>query len=105
MVSKSIDLNNGLQFHSISTGKAYFEKILNDTPLGVEVAGSDLQDLNSLYELYCKKTDWSLSSQPVAFFPMHEKGKGYTTKCFGVRFEDGSTNRFSLDKALSAVAM
>src|SRR6266545_778042 len=103
MVSKRINLNNGLQFDSISAGKAYFEKILKGTPLGVPVAGNEFKDLNSLYELYCKKTSWPLSSRPAAFFPMHEKGKGYTTKCFGVRFEDGSTNRFSLDRALSAV--
>jgi hypothetical protein len=35
---------------------------------------------------------------------MHERQKEYSTKCFGVEFEDGRRDRFSLDKALSAVA-
>lgn len=104
MVSKRIELKNGLRFESISAGKSYFEKILKETPLGVQVTSQEFRDLIALYEAYCNKTDWSLRSPAIAFFPMHETGKGYTTKCFGVTFEDGSTDRFSLDKALSAVA-
>jgi hypothetical protein len=105
MVSKMIDLNNGLQFESISAGKIHFEKILKETSLGTHVTGQEFRDISALYEAYCNKTNWPLGSPPVAFFPMHERGKGYTTRCFGVTFEDGSTNRFSLDKALSAAAV
>ena len=104
MVSKSIDLNNGLQFESIGAGKIHFEKILKETSIGTHITGQELRDISALYEMYCNKTKWILSSPPVAFFPMHERGNGYTTRCFGLTFEDGSTNRFSLDKALSAVA-
>lgn len=104
MVSKRIELENGLCFESINAGKIHFDKILKGTLLGAHVTGQELRDISALYEAYCNKTNWYLGSPPAAFFPMNERGKGYTTRCFGVKFEDGSTNRFSLDRALSAVA-
>jgi hypothetical protein len=43
--------------------------------------------------------------RPAATFqPVHERGPGFTTRCFGVTYEDGSTGRFSIHKALSAIA-
>jgi hypothetical protein len=104
MVSKNIDLGSGLKFESITAGKKYFEKSLKEAELGKHFAGQEFQDIGALYEAYCRKTDWILNSPPVAFFPKLESGNGYTTRCFGIKFEDGSTDRFSLDKALSAVA-
>jgi hypothetical protein len=104
MVSKSIDLGGGLKFESITAGKRYFEKSLKETELGKHIVGQEFQDINALYEAYCRKTQWVLSSPPAAFFPKLESGNGYSTRCFGIKFEDGSTDRFSLDKALSAVA-
>ena len=101
---KHINLGSGLDFESITAGKTHFEPILKDTPLGTHVTPQEFAQINALYEAYCKKTNWPINSQPAAFFPMHDRGKGYTTRCFGVAFKDGSTGRFSLDKALSAVA-
>lgn len=105
MVGKRVDLNNRLRFETISAAKLYFEKILKETPINVHVAYQEFLDISTLYEAYCIRTSWHLNSPPVAFFPMHERGKGYSTRCFAVTFEDGSTNRFSLDKALSAVVV
>ena len=101
---KSVDLGNGLKFESLSSGKNHFEKILKETALGAHVATQEFNEINALYEAYCTKTNWPIGSPPAAFFPINERGPGYTTRCFGVEFKDGSTNRFSLDKALSAVA-
>ena len=105
MVSKPIDLGNGLTFESLTAGKAHFEKILKDTALGTHVTAQEFREINALYEEYCRKTNWPLSSSAAAFYPTHEHGKGYTTRCFGVEFKDGSKNRFSLDKALNAAAV
>ncbi len=104
MVSKNVDLGNGLKFESIGAGKVHFEKILKETALGEHFAGREFQDIAALYVAYCKATNWPVNSPPVAFFPKHEGGEGYTTRCFGVEFENGSADRFSLGKALSAVA-
>jgi hypothetical protein len=103
-MTKDIDLGNNLKFESIAAGKTHFEKILKETVLGTHVTAQEFREINALYEGYCRKTNWPLSSSPAAFYPMHERGKGYTTRCFGVDFKDGSKSRFSLDKALSAVA-
>jgi hypothetical protein len=105
MVSKKIALGKNFEFESITAGKAHFDKILKETELGTRVPAQAFRELKALYEEYCRKTNWPSNSPPVGFFPMYERGKGYTTRCFGVEFEDGSKDRFSLDKALSAVAI
>jgi hypothetical protein len=102
MVAKKIDLGPGLQFLSIAHAKKdYFGKILKDTPINQRITKEEFDALKLLYERYCSKTNWQIPSPPKAFFPTHDK---YGTVCFGIEFEDGSTYRFSLDKALSAVA-
>jgi hypothetical protein len=82
----------------------HFEPILKGAALGKHFAGQEFQDIKALYEAYCRQTNWVIKSPVTAFFPKNETGNGFATKCFGIQFEDGSTGRFSLDKALSAVA-
>ncbi|GAA0027406.1 MULTISPECIES: hypothetical protein [Bradyrhizobium] len=105
MVRKRIELNSGRCFETIAEARKFFDQILQSTELNSDVSDDEFRELSALYEAYCAKTNWQVSSPPVAFFPKHESGPGYTTKCFGVRFQDGATDRFSLDKALSAVAI
>jgi hypothetical protein len=94
MVSKNIDLGNGLKFESITSGKEHFDKILKVTPLETRVAAQEFDEINALYEAYCRKTNYPIGSPPVAFFPTNEIGKGYTTRCFGVKFEMGLPTEF-----------
>jgi hypothetical protein len=104
MARKAINLGGNLRFDSVSSGKTHFDKILKDTPMDTHVTPQEFNELRALYEAYCRKTNWPLNSPPAAFYPTYERGAGYTTKCFAVRFDDGSEGRFSLDKALRAVA-
>lgn len=104
MVAKKIDLGTGLKFASIAEAKVHFDKILKGTPLDQRVTNAEFKALKLLYEAYCSKTNWPMPSPPKAFFPTYERQKGYTTMCFGIEFEDGNKGRFSLDKALTAVA-
>jgi hypothetical protein len=104
MASKPIDLGAGLRFPSISSAREHFKKILDDTPVEQRITGQQFDALKVLYEAYCANTDWATPSAPKAFFPKLEQQEGFTTKCFGVEFQDGSTDRFSLDKALTAAA-
>lgn len=104
MIAKKIELGGGLKFASIGEAKTYFDKILKTTPLEQRVTDAEFKALKLLYEAYCIKTNWPMPSSPKAFFLTYERQKGYTTKCFGIEFEDGNTGKFSLDKALSAAA-
>jgi hypothetical protein len=104
MATKKVDLGPNWNFPSIAEALTYFDNILKATPIDQRVADVEFSALKLLYETYCAKTDWPMPSPPKAFFPTHEKQKGYTTKCFGVEFQDGKTGRFSLGKALTAVA-
>jgi hypothetical protein len=104
MAGKSINLGPGLSFANISVGKDHFGPILKNTAIDAHVTDQEFNELRILYAEYCRKTNWPMKSPPAAFYPMYDRGPGYTTRCFGVKFQDGSTGRFSLDKALSAVA-
>jgi len=101
---KKVELADDLKFDSIAQARIYFRNILNSTDLNQPVSAGEFESLRRLYEAYCIKTGWPINSSPKSFFPKHEQGTGYTTKCFGIEFEDGTNGRFSLDKALSAVA-
>ena len=103
-MAKKIDLAPDLKFSSILHGKTYFQNILNSTELNRHVSEGEFESLRLLYQAYCAKTNWRIKSPPRAFYPRLEQGHGFTTKCFGIEFEDGTKDRFSLDKALSAVA-
>jgi hypothetical protein len=105
VVAKSIDLGGGLKFLSITEAKAYFGAILKETPLKQHVSAQEFSELKVLYEKYCRKTNWPIPSAPTAFFADYERRDGYSTKCFWVIFQNGDRDRFSLDKALSAVAI
>ena len=104
MVSKTVDLGNGLKFNTIGDAKKHFADILDSKVLEQRFSGQNYNEVAALYEAYCKKTNWPIPSPVAGFFPKYERGKGFTTKCFGIEFLDGSIDRFSLDKALSAVA-
>ncbi len=104
MAAKIIALGAGLQFASITEAKAYFGEILKTTSIDQRVTSAEFYALKLLYETYCAKTNWPMPSLPKAFFAVYEQQKGYTTKCFGIEFQNGKKDRFSLDKALSAVA-
>jgi hypothetical protein len=88
----------------VTAAKMHFEPILKGAALGKHFAAQEFQDIKALYDAYCRKTDWIVKSRVSAFFAKNESEEGYTTRCFGIEFQDGSMHRFSLDKALSAAA-
>jgi hypothetical protein len=104
MASKRIDLGAGLSFDSIAAAKLHFDPMRTDGPLDVHLAQNCFAELKALYDEYCRKTNYNLPAPVVAFYPTMEKRSAGYTRCIGVSFQDGSTTKFSLDKALSAVA-
>src|SRR5882724_12586372 len=48
MVSKNIDLGNGLEFESITVGKLHFEPILKNATLGKHFAGQEFQEIKPM---------------------------------------------------------
>jgi hypothetical protein len=74
-------------------------------PLDVHLATGHFIELKKLYEEYCRKNNYNLPSAVAAFYPTMEKRSAGYTRCIGVNFQDGSATTFSLDKALSAVAI
>lgn len=101
---KSVILTTGLRFASISAGVDHFSTMLEAQELRKPFEGDDAQHIRAAYEAYCAKTEWITPSPAATFQPVHERGPGFTTRCFGITYEDGSTGRFSMQKALSAIA-
>ena len=104
-MAKSVFLRTGRNFATVTAAKEYFARILSGRELRQEFCGDELADVHAVYEDYCAKTGWELQSPPASFYPAHDRGPGYTTRCFGVTFEDGTTGNFSMDKALRAIAV
>lgn len=103
-MAKSVSLRTGRTFATVKAAKEYFSRILDGRELKQEFGGDERADIRAAYEDYCAKTGWELPSPPASFYPTHDRGPGYTTWCFGVTFEDGTTGNFSMDKALRAIA-
>lgn len=101
---KSVKLSTGLEFKSISQASEHFRKLLKAQELETPFTGEDEVHIRGAFKAYCAKTDWPVPSPPASFYPTHDRGPGYTTRCYGVTFEDGSTGNFSMPKALSAIA-
>lgn len=102
---KLVTLSNGREFPSVSAATEHFARILKSRELKEAFSGEDLVDIRTAYADYCAKTNWTLASAPALFYPTHDRGPGYTTRCFGVTFEDGTTGNFSMTKALRAIAV
>ncbi|WP_041864926.1 hypothetical protein [Sphingomonas sp. MM-1] len=103
-MAKSVTLSTGRTFPTVTAAKEHFAKILNGQELKQAFSGNEFADIQATYIAYCAQTDWPLPSAPASFYPVHDRGPGYTTRCFGVTFEDGTTRNFSMDKALRAIA-
>jgi hypothetical protein len=103
-MAKSVTLSTGKAFPTVTVAKEYFAGILDGRELKQVFTGSEFVDIQATYLAYCAKTHWALPSMPASFYPVHDRGPGYTTRCFGVTFEDGTTGNFSMDKALRAIA-
>lgn len=103
-MARSVTLSTGRAFPTVTAAKEHFAQVLNGQELKKAFSGEDLVDIRAVYTDYCEKTDWPLPSAPASFYPTHDRGPGYTTLCFGVTFEDGTTGKFSMDKALRTIA-
>ena len=103
-MAKSVCLRTGRVFGTVTAAKEHFTQILNVQELMQEFTGDELADIHAIYDDYCAKTGWKLQSLPASFYPAHDRGPGYTTRCYGVTFEDGTTSNFSMEKALRAIA-
>ncbi len=101
---KAVHLGPSLSFESITSAKVYYDPIRTGGLIDVDVSPQHFEDLTALYVAYCRKTNYNIPSEIVAFYPTIEKRNGGYTRCLGVRFKNNSTTTFSLDKALSAVA-
>ncbi|MNI50086.1 hypothetical protein D3C73_1047280 [compost metagenome] len=99
-MAKSVSLKTGRTFKTVTAAKDHFAALLKGGVLKEPYLGADLDDIRAAYEAYCAKTNWALPSPPVSFYPSQGSGPGYTTRCFGVSFADGTNATFSMDKAL-----
>jgi len=104
-MAKSVALTTGKSFKTVTLAQQYFARILESRELKTAFEGDDLADVRAAYVGYCSATNWTLTSPPASFYPTRERGPGYTTRCFGVTFEDGSSGTFSMEKALRSIAM
>lgn len=101
---KSVSLATGRSFPTVKAALDHFSEVLKKQPDKAPFAGADEDDIDAAYLAYCAKTNWTLESPPASYYPTRGRGVGFTTRCFGVTFEDGTSTNFSMEKALRAIA-
>lgn len=103
-MAKSVLLATGRSFPTVKAALDHFSGVLKEQPDKAPFAGADESDIGAAYLAYCAKTNWTLESPPAFYYPTHGRGAGFTTRCFGVTFEDGNSTNFSMEKALRTIA-
>ncbi len=103
-MTKSVLLRSGRSFPTLSAAKSHFHQLLEGQPLKAPFEGQDFVEIEAAFVAYCAETNWPVSSPPRSFYPTSNRGPGYTTRCYGVLFDDGRSDSFSMDKALAAIA-
>lgn len=101
---KSVSLATGRSFPTIEAALNHFSGVLKEQHDKAPFTGADESDIGAAYLAYCAKTKWTLESSPASYYPTHGRGVGFTTRCFGVTFTDGTSTIFSMEKALRAIA-
>ena len=103
-MAKHVTLSTGLSFPTVKAACGHFSEMLKNQADKVPFAGTEESQISAVYLTYCSKTNWQVKSPPASFYPSHGRGPGFTTRCFGVMFADGTTTEFSMEKALRAIA-
>ena len=107
-MAKQVILQSGIVFPTLKAAKDHFSKLRESTPFGIRLSEPERSDVLDIYRRYCAATayqavtavdvttEWDNQPRP--------KGAYAQTKAFAVVTESGSTNIFSVDKALEAIA-
>lgn len=103
-MTKSVSIPGSRSFGSIALAKEHFHAIRDSGDIDQPYVDDDAADVQALYAAYCAATNWQMPSEPVSFFPTYERKPGFTTRCIAVEFDNGSVQKFSIDKALTSIA-
>lgn len=101
-MTKSFILSDGTPFPSKEKALVKYKAILDSKMGAGEIKGADKAAVLTLYTDYCVATNWPLKSLPVDCIRVRELRDNIATICFEVIFADGSTTRFSYEKAVKA---
>lgn len=102
-MAKRVELSTGRSWKTVKAAKLHFSNLLDSKPIGEAFDGLDAVDIEAAYFAYCRATAWEIAANPETFYPTYENGVGFASRCFGITYLDGSTGRFSMNKALSAI--
>lgn len=104
MVSKPVELRNGLKFTKAGDAEAYFRQILHAGQLQAYLVSDEAMAVDALFRDYCEATSWEMPGEPEQYFRDWNKAPDRTTKSFFVEYTSGATDDFSYIKAIRAVA-
>lgn len=108
-MAKSVSLKSGRRFDTLTLAKQYFHDIRESADLGSSVSDSLKADITDLYNRYCSATNWPAGSVSdiIVDWDNRERSSGRhaQTRAFHRVDDAGQNHVFSIDKALSAVAV
>ena len=108
-MAKQVTVQSGIVFQTLKAAKDHFWKLRESTPLGERLSEPERSDVLDVYRRYCDATGWPAEDAVDVTTEWDNrprpKGTYAQTKAFAVVTASGSTNIFSVDKALEAIAI
>lgn len=103
-VNKPVILRNGLSFDKAGNANSFFQNILNNGELKLDLVGEERAAVDALFRDYCAATDWQMPGEPQQYYRDWNRAEGRTTKSFYVKYDNGNVDDFSYIKAVRKVA-
>jgi len=108
-MAKSVTTQSGRDFLTIKDAQAYYRALRETLPLDSLLPEPDRSDILDIYRRYCAADAYPMVAAVNVTTKNETRavaGSGYvTTKAFAVLDAAGAKTVFSVDKALSAVAV
>lgn len=108
-MAKQVTVESGTVFGTLTAAKEHFNRIREATPPGSRLSGSERTDVLDIYRRYCAATNWPAEKavDVTTEWDNEQRPQGTyaKTKAFAVVTASGSTKIFSMDKALTAIAV
>lgn len=108
-MTKTVTIKSGRTFRTLTEAKRHYGAIREDAAIGSKLSEPVRSDVIDVYERYCRATKWQAENAidvVVDWDNRKRSHEGYAqTKAFYIVSLSGENHVFSIDKALSAIAI
>lgn len=108
-MAKKVTTQSGILFNTLKAAQSHFSKLREATAIGDRLSEPERSDVLDIYRRYCAATGWPAEDvvDVTTEWDNQQRAAGTyaQTKALAVVTASGSTSRFSMVKALAAIAV